>query len=177
MTLPYSLGDVEQCFRSAKNMNAALKHFLKHEVRAGDPAARFVKSFRVAYLSKDPTVFQKFIKSSLERYQLHLLLLGRYSQSSVIEPLLDRVIAAFADDFNETFSSDGSTVTIEDQAKFREISCAADAMICASLNSESSLRSNFARLAVLSSLFQPEVLTKVIPDLPREFQDALNKSE
>ena len=49
----FETGDVVRSFRASPNLNAAIKNFLKREVRRGDAGGRFVKDFKGAMLGRN----------------------------------------------------------------------------------------------------------------------------
>lgn|GEM_PF-2031195 len=161
----YEREDLISAFRSAPNINSALKGFLKSEVTKGDQTAKFVKSFRTAATAKNQDVFDQFVERTLPRFEPYFFLIARHAHSSEIEPILDKTIAQYADEFNLSFESDGDTIKVTDSDKFLSLAKLALADLSEQL-SESSLPNNcFMQNVLVYSLFEEGV----IEELPKSY--------
>ncbi|MCB0354300.1 MAG: hypothetical protein KDD64_12270 [Bdellovibrionales bacterium] len=159
----YELNEAADCLRSAKNINAALKSFLRHEVQKGDPSARFVKGLKSAATAPRKESLVEFLEKALPKYEPHLFLILRYAFQEEVEGILDQVITTHAEEFNKTYSSDGNTIEVVDRQGFEKIASHALSQISDQVNKSDLPKSNLMKNAVAFSLFERPVLREVEP--------------
>lgn len=162
MVFSYEQEQLEQTLTSAKNINAALKSFLKHEAQKGDPAVKFVKALKANAQSKSPGALSEFISKNREKYEQHLFLIARYGHNEVIEPLLNKIITDYAERFNGCYSTNGGTqFQYTNEMLFKEIAKEVNKVTESHLT-ESELECNgFTKNTVFYSLFEPLVIEEL----------------
>lgn len=118
--LPFSAEEAATAIRNAKNPNSALKNFLKHEVRPGDPSVRFIKGLRDAAYAKNPLVLQNQIEAGLENFNMHILVVLRYAYNEQMSDIAEQTVNKYADSFNSTYERSGEDIKVKDNASFRK---------------------------------------------------------
>ena len=163
--LPFTTDDAVTTLRQAENLNAALKHFLKREVRRGEPAERFVKDLRPLLLGSDPTRAGGYLERKRPQFDPHLIGIGGYAHSDLVTAVAGQVVERYADDFNATYRSDGSTITVSDQSRFDEIVNAANKVIDETLVARGFGASSFMKNVLLAAIFEQPVLRYLFAEL------------
>lgn len=159
----YELEEAAECLRCSKNINAALKSFLKHEVQKGDPSARFIKGLKAASAAPRREALTEFLEKALPKYEPHLFLVLRYAHQQEVEEILDAVIQNHAEAFNATYSLNRPEIEVTDRASFEKIAKQALDEIREKLEATPLPRSNVMRNAIAFSLFERPVLHQVEP--------------
>jgi len=162
--LPFTTDDAITTLRQAENLNAALKHFLKREVRRGDPADRFVKDLKPLLLGADLTRAGGYLERKRPQFDPHLIGIGGYAHSDLVTAVAGQIVEKYADDFNATYQSNGSTITVSNQAKFDEIVGAANKVIDETLVTRGLGASSFMKNVLLAAIFEQPVLRYLFAD-------------
>ncbi len=153
--------EVIDAFSRAKNLNAALKGFLKREGRAGAALVSFAKSFRQAVATGRPAALQNYITQHFPAQEGFFMGVLRYAFPQQCEELLGGVIERYADEFNATYAKSEAGVTVTNPQRFGEIVRAVLASFDAGLQQAELPNSNFMRNALLAMVFEPDVLREV----------------
>lgn len=161
--LPYSAQDVLDTMHSCENINAAMKSFLKREVRKGDTLEKFTKNFRSILLSNSTDRQVQFIEKHLPQYEPAFFALARYALFETVDKITSRVIEKHAEAFNATFDSDGETIDVTNRPEFERIAAEAIAMFRSDLQGADVPDSNFMLLVLITSLFDQAVVPEVVP--------------
>jgi hypothetical protein len=166
--LQYSLPEVLDFFASARNCNAAVKTFLKREIRQNPEAERFLKGFREAAQKKQPIALANFLKGYTSAQhqsgvfsplvEIWLLSLARYAQPELVVSISEKVIDRFADEFNTSYQTGSEAITIQDAQKFERIVREAHALVRQLLEEQNVAPSGFTVNVMLASIFEPLVL-------------------
>ena len=159
--LTYSHDDIIATFRSAKNLNAAIKSFLKGEVTKGHPAERFAKSFRSAYDAQDEARLTNFIEKNLPQFEKELLLIANYAHADVIGRASDRIISTHAESFNETYARSDGEITVTDPSSFKKIINNAFTIIEEELGQTDVPDTPFLRNVFILTIFDEDLVDKV----------------
>ena len=114
--------DIFVCLKKAPNINAAIKNFLKREIKKGDPAERFAKSLKAAFSSPNEEAAKKFIAESLPKFQNHIYSVACYAYYEIVSKMAETVVSEYADEFNATFEIQDGVLTYKDESKFKKIS-------------------------------------------------------
>jgi len=157
----YTIADVVRTLRMAKNLNSAVKHFLKHEIKPGDSAGKFAKELRDVVLSNNDLAIESFFKRYLPQYERHLLAIGGYAHWDFIGKLVEEIGESYADAFNQTYAVSESEFTMKNEKEFSCIAKQAVERVVAELKAREFGDSMFMKNIVLSSLFEPKVLERV----------------
>jgi len=158
---PYEQKDLITAFQAAPNLNAALKGFLKSQVQKADQTSKFIKSFRASITSKSPGALESFIENSLPRFERHFFLIGRHALSAETESILDQVIEKYADDFNKTYQSQGSSISVNNRDEFNSIAKQALRDLDGGLEQSKLPNNNFMRNVLVYSLFDEQVMGEI----------------
>ncbi len=160
--LPTTIEEVEQSFLKAKNLNSALKNFLKREGTANPQAAAFAKDFRAAAGSAKAPAMRAFLERNYPKREIFFVGIARYAHPELVESTVGKIIDTHAEAFNATYERGEGGVTVKDAATFKKIVKSVDELIGQGLASAEVPQSNFMRNALLASVFEPEVLAEVL---------------
>ena len=161
--------EVAAALTSAKNLNAALKSFLKREGAQNAQVATFAKDFRGVVVNGRAESVRTFIENNLSRRSIFFLGVARYAYPDLIERIVGDIIQLHAEAFNKTYSRNGQGIVVNDPAGFAAIVKSVEKMIDAGLGAAGAPVSNFMRNAVMTSVFEPDVLTEVLKTVAPEF--------
>ena len=154
--------EVTTALTSAKNLNSALKTFLKREGTQTPQVATFAKEFRGVVSSGRPEPVRLFIEANYEKRPMYFLGLARYAYPELIETVVGKIIEQHADTFNTTYERAEQGIQVTDAKAFGSIVKSVSQMIDEGLKSSDAPASNFMRNAVMASVFEPDVLTEVL---------------
>jgi predicted AlkP superfamily pyrophosphatase or phosphodiesterase len=157
-----TLEEVQIAFNAAKNLNAALKTFIKREVRSGEPIERFAKDFRAAVATGRPTLVNSFIEKHYPKNEVYFLVLARYAFSDFISSVVEVIFEKYAEDFNTSYESTSSGIRVTNADKFSNIGNSVVEMVDQSLLKSALPSGNFLKKATLLSIFEPNVFQEVI---------------
>lgn len=163
--LECSAEDIAQSLKKAPNINAAIKNFLKREVKKGDPAEKFAKSLRSAISSPGDGVALKFVEDSLPKFQNHLYSVACYAYYEFVSELAGSVVEKYADDFNATFEINEGQLKYKDEGKFKTISDKALEILRKGLNDAGFGGSPFMKNVTMISIFERPVIDVLAPKL------------
>ena len=155
---PYTPTEIAGALRGAKNANAALKHFLKQEIRGKDPAERYVKELRTALGAKSPEPLDRLVTAGFEKYHRHLLVMLRYAYSEPVAAIAERVITKYADDFNKTYTRADDGVSITDEAGFHRILGEVLQVFETSMPEFNLGPAGLMRSVLITAIFEPDVV-------------------
>ena len=156
-----TIEEVQSAFNAAKNLNAALKSFIKKEVRSGDPIERFAKDFRVAVATGRVGAVNSYIEKNYPKNEIYFLALARYAHSEFVASVVEGIFEKYAEDFNTTYENLASGMRVTNPEKFASISKSVAQMIEDRLTSSGLPSGNFLKKATLHCIFEPEVLQEV----------------
>jgi hypothetical protein len=153
--------EVQLAFNTAKNLNAALKSFIKKEVRSGDPIERFAKDFRAAVATGRAHSVNLFIEKNYPKSEIYFLALARYAHPDFVSSVVEGVFEKYAEDFNTTYENLASGIRVTNTEKFATISQSVAQMIDDRLTSSGLPSGKFLKKATLHCIFEPGVLLEV----------------
>lgn len=165
--LPTTVSDVQDAFANAKNLNAALKNFLKRESRSGEQVASFAKDFRAAVSTGRTTAINGFIEKNFPRKEVYFLGVARYAFPELVESCVGRIIDQHAEAFNKTYERLEQGISIKDAKTFGSIVREVRQMVKRDLQAAELPVNGFLENALLSSVFEIDVLTEVMNELSR----------
>jgi hypothetical protein len=119
--LTYSSDDVVQALGVSKNLNAALKSFLRREVKKGDPAEKFVKELRATLIDKDGRDPEKLLARYMPDLENHLIVIAAYAHHDFVNAISQEIVGEYGEAFNKTYTSNGETITITNRPEFERI--------------------------------------------------------
>ena len=160
--LPFTTQDAVTVLKKSENLNAALKNFLKTEIRNGDPAGRFVKDFRDLIDATDSSRLEGFLDRSRTKFETHIIGVGGYAHAELVREIVANIADKYAEEFNSTYTISGDKVDVKNQKRFDEIAKEAFAIIEKELASRGFDGSVFLKNVVLVSIFDRGVLTKIL---------------
>ncbi len=160
--LPTTIDEVETSFSSARNLNAALKSFLKREGSANPQVAAFAKDFRAAASSGKAPAIRAFVERHFPKREILFTGIARYAHPEVFEATVSKIVDTHAGKFNATYTSGEGAITVTDAASFRKIVKDVEKLIEDGLASAGLPATNFMKNAMLASVFEPAVLTEVL---------------
>ena len=157
----YTSLDIAGALRSAKNPNAALKNFLKHELRSGDPAERFVKDLRTAVGVKRTEALDRLVQQGFERFEKYLLAILRYAYLEGLSAIADPVVTRYAEDFNKTYERTDGKIVIKDEAAFRKIFSEVQGLFEKGLAEQNLGPAGLMKSVLTTFVFDPDVVAEV----------------
>lgn len=160
--LETNVDEVTTALTSAKNLNSALKSFLKREGTQTPQVAVFAKEFRGIVSSGRPEPVRLFIEQNYDKRPMYFLGLARYAYADVVESVVGKIIEQHADTFNTTYERAEQGITVTDAKTFGSIVKSVAQMIDDGLKTSGAPTSNFMRNAIMASVFEPDVLTEVL---------------
>jgi len=163
--LPTTVQDVQAAFGSAKNLNAALKNFLKRESRSGDQVVSFAKDFRAAVGTGRQVAVSAFIEKNYPRKEVFFLGVARYAFPELVESCVGRIIDRYAEAFNQTYERTEQGITIKDAKTFGSIVREVHQLVKGDIQAAELPVNGFLENALLSSVFEIDVLTEVMKEL------------
>lgn len=163
--LEYNLNDLVQALDGAKNINAALKKFLKNEVSTDQKSSRFVKDLRTICASKVPNIKTEFLGDKLPTFEPHLLGIIRYAYAEQTAAITSQITEKYADDFNTTYEEKEDGIVVKDPAKFNKIAKQVVAEIETGLKEKELPVSPLMKNVMLFHIFDPAVLKEVLQGL------------
>jgi hypothetical protein len=159
--LPYSVEDVQEALSKAKNLNAAVKKFLKVEVGRDVKAERFAKSMREVAGSSDRLA--TFVKNSLPDYEAHLLVLTRHAYQEPFGSIAQEITDTFAEEFNATYTrNEKGEPSITDKAGFKRIAGESLKRIEAGLEKGELPKNGFMKNVLVHWIFEKDLVDLVI---------------
>ena len=153
--------DVYGALATAKNLNAALKNFLKREIQRGQALERLTKDFRAAVLTGKPAAIQAFVEKHYPKNEGYFLALARYTHAEFIGTTVDQVLEKYAEEFNTTYEKIEGGIQVTNQPSFAAISSGVVELIEASLKNFNLPDSNYLKRSTLFCIFDTEVLPEV----------------
>lgn len=160
--LETNVEEVTVALTSAKNLNAALKSFLKREGTQTPQVANFAKEFRGVVTSGRPEPVRVFIEQNYEKRPMYFLGVARYAYPELIEAVVGKIIEQHAETFNTTYERAEQGIKVTDAKAFGAIVKSVSQMIDEGLKASGAPTSNFMRNAIMASVFEPDVLTEVL---------------
>ena len=160
--LDTNVEEVTVALTGAKNLNAALKSFLKREGAQTPQVASFAKEFRGVVSHGRPEPIRLFIEQHYDRRPMYFLGVARYAYPEVIEGVVGKIIEQHAETFNKTYERAEQGIKVTDAKGFGSIVKNVAQMIDEGLKAAGAPTSNFMRNAVMASVFEPDVLIEVL---------------
>jgi hypothetical protein len=153
-------------FSAAKNLNSAIKNFLKREVQNNESVERFAKDFRAAVASGRPPALAAFIERNYPAQEAFFAAVARYAYPDLFDPTIERIFSSYAEDFNTTYSQAGDSVTVADRPKFISIVKEVEGVIDAAVREQGMNPNPFLLRTFFMGIFEPAVLKEVLATNP-----------
>jgi hypothetical protein len=118
---PADLEELRTLILRSKNLNSAVKSYLKHEVEKQAKEIRFLKAIRKVSLPTQKKQLMHFLEQCTDEYAIALFILVRHAYFHVLSPVLEEVIREKAEVFNATYTSHGDEITIKDEKTFQSV--------------------------------------------------------
>ena len=162
--LSFSNEDVLAVFGAADNLNSALKHFLKKEIRPGDPNGRFIKDLRAVVASGNTKRLADVVAAARPKFDGALLGVAGYAHSEMVMGVISKVVEKYADSFNLTYVVQEDEIELKDKTKFCEIATAGLALIDGTLKETKMSGLPFLRATIVAAVFERPVLARMMKD-------------
>lgn len=160
--LPTTFSNVHDAFQGAKNLNAALKNFIKREGNNGGQVVSFAKDFRGVVSSGRAPAVQLFIEKNYPAKEFLFLGVARYAFPELVESSVGRIIEKYADDFNTTYERGEAGISVKNAAAFKKIAKDVLSIIREDIKAAGFGSNPFLENALLASVFEVEVLAEVM---------------
>jgi hypothetical protein len=161
--LTYSPQNVVESLRNAKNLNAAVKNFLKREVGGDAKIGQFAKDLRAAFESRLPERAEQFVSKALPNQEIPLLSIVRYAYAEGLAQIVESIANEHADNFAKTYAAKNDGIELVDKKNFEAILTKVANSLGDLLTSQSIPKNNFMKNAVLLFLLEPEVFKAAVP--------------
>ena len=158
----YTIAEVTEVFKKAANMNAAVKKVLKQDIQ-DEAALKFIKSFRTVLGADRDGALEGFLEKYLDKYDKVLLALAVVAHKDLVTEIVNVVIEKYADEFNTTYEKKEGGVTYKDRTKFEKVVKEVRGVIEAHLQAAELPASHFLKAAVITQIFDEELLPEVTP--------------
>lgn len=156
---------VEEVLSAAKNLNAALKTFLKREARSENAVEAFVKSLRNVVARDRDGELLSYIEKHYENNEVHFAILAAYAFPELQDSVISAVYDQYGEDFNATYERRDKVIHITNPARFSSISRQVVTKIEEGLDQAGIPRNNFSVYSLLATIFEPDVLVQVLETL------------
>lgn len=166
--LPFTTDDAVTVLKKSQNLNSALKNFLKREVKAGDPAGRFIKDLKDLSDRTQTEPLKKYIDNSRPHFDGYLLAIGKYAHVDSVNNIVVQIVDRYADEFNATYAiedkgdSGEQGIKVNDVTKFKSIVDQAFKLIDDQQSIAGYSESPFFKNLVLLSVFDRPVLDYIM---------------
>jgi hypothetical protein len=160
--LETNIDEVASALTGAKNLNSALKAFLKKEGTNAPHIVQFAKEFRGIVATGRTEPVRNFIERNYEKRPMVFLGLARYAYPELIEATVGNIIERYADEFNATYERVDDGVRVTDAKSFSAIVKGVGQMIEEGLHQAGVSPTNFMRNTIMASVFEPDVLREVM---------------
>lgn len=160
--LETNVDEINGALAAAKNLNAALKKFLRIEGTSSPQVNAFAKDFRGAVARGRPEAVRGFIEKNFPKREVYFLGVVRYAHAEFFESVLADVFNEYADRFNATYEKTASGVKLSNEKEFSSIAKAVVGMIGERIKTANLPESNFLKKAMLVSIFEQDVLGEVL---------------
>jgi hypothetical protein len=160
--LPFTSTDAVTVLKSSHNLNASIKHFLKKELKAGDPAGRFIKDLKDLSDAPKTEPLERYIEASRPAFDAHLVALGKYAHMAAVNDIVVAIVDRYAESFNATYETEGEKIRVTNSAKFNEIVDEALKLVATQQASMGFGESKFFKNLVLLSVFDKPVLDHIL---------------
>lgn len=157
----YTYPEIAASLTRAKNLNAAIKKFIKHEGRAGGDTVKFAKEVKATFVDRRAAGGEKLFERYLPKYENHLLLLAAYAHADFVQKTVNQIIDQYADAFNSTYERSEQGVNVTNQAEFSRIVKASFEIINAELKAYEFADCPFMKNVVMISIFDMNVIPEV----------------
>lgn len=161
--LTYSPQNVVESLRNAKNLNAAVKNFLKREVGGDAKVGQFAKDLRSAFESRMTERADNFIAKALPSQEIPLLSIVRYAYAEGLAQIVESIANEHADNFAKTYAAKNDGIELVDKKNFEAILSKVVTSLGNLLTSHNIPNNNFMKNAVLLFLLEPEVFKAAMP--------------
>ncbi len=145
----------------AKNLNAAIKKYLKTDALKGSSEEKFLKKLKSLQSLKNPDSFLNFIEKTEEDKLECLENLTRYAYSDLIDNLVEEIIEKHSEDFNKTYSAGVSEIKIEDEDSFVEIAKAVEKKIYTEIKNANIESADFMKDVISGSIYDGGILIEI----------------
>ena len=159
---PYTLTEVVSALRGSKNINAALKNFLKLEIRNGDPAGRFVKDLRSVVGAKSTEPLQRLVEQGQQKFERHIFVIVRYAYHEPMAQIAEQVAHKYADDFNATYEREDGRIKVIDLPKFKSIFKEVEGLFEQAINERKLGPVGLMKNALVTFVFDADVITELM---------------
>ena len=160
--LTTTVEEVEAAFAEAKNLNSALKKFLKRESQGNASVERFAKDFREAVSSGSDPAIKLFIQRNFPKHETYFLALVRYAYPELFATTIAKIHEAHADEFNMSYEPLDDGIRVTDESKFSSVVKQVHIAIEAALKENGLPASNFMKKSFLLGIFEPKVVRRVL---------------
>lgn len=155
--------ELRELLLRAKNLNSAVKSYLKNEVEKREEEIRFLKAVRKVALPTQRKQLERFLEQYGEEYTLSLFILVRHAYFSLLSPVVQRVIDEYAEQFNATYVTEGEDVRVTDEATFSNIIQAAAGMLDEALQQAGLGGSKMLHKVFVHLLYDGAVVKEAMP--------------
>lgn len=160
--LPYTKEDVVAALRGAKNLNAAVKNFLKKETGGDAKLAHFAKELRAGFESRIEGRAESTAARAMVENEGALYAVLKHAYAEGIVANIERIVEVHADKFSATYEPGAKGITVKDRKNFSSIIHQVIGELDTLLAEQQMPVSNLMKNTVLAYLFEPDVLKEVI---------------
>jgi lipid II:glycine glycyltransferase (peptidoglycan interpeptide bridge formation enzyme) len=159
----YTCKEAVEALECSKNINAALKKFLKQEIQNNDGSEKFVKLLKKALADGKSDRAERILENHLPEFEDYLFLMADFALPEITTQIAEQVVTKFAEQFNQSYEISDKTVTIKDQSTFERIAKEAVQEIDAQLSKEDIPGPAFMKNVLIYRIFDDVVIKEIAP--------------
>ncbi len=153
---------VVDAFTRAKNLNSAVKAFLKHQGSKQDPkSVRFAKDLREVVQSGSAERIKGLVTSQFDSHRDTLISVAACAHTELITEIIGKIADTYSEEFNATYSHDGEVIKVIEAKNFEKIAKDAIKQIDSTLKERGWQDTNFLKAVVVNQLFDSPVLVEL----------------
>lgn len=157
----YQPQEIVDCFAKAKNINAAVKAFLKRDAKRGEPSERFAKEAKKVLVER-PKEALNFVTSQLAQSEPFFYALAGHAHMTLVGSIAQEIVEKYADEFNDTYEIKNEQLKVTNKARFDAITKDVISKIETGLSSNGFENSSFMKNVLLLSIFNQEVIVEIV---------------
>lgn len=154
----FDASDVVDAFKRAKNLNAAVKAFLKNQGNNQDPKnIRFAKDLRETVQSSNFERVSSFVMTHFSAHRDTLISVAACAHAELITSIIGGVADKYSDEFNATYELTADGIDVKEEKDFEKIAAEAIKIIENDLKDQGWTNPTFLKAVVLNQLFDRSV--------------------
>jgi hypothetical protein len=157
------VGEMCGLLLEAKNLNSAVKSYLKHETEKSEQEIRVLKALRKVLLPGQKKALENFLGLHAEKHAFALFVLLRHAYFQDLSPVVAQAIEGYAERFNATYEYQGEELRVLDATGFESIVKQVAGLLSENLATRGLADKQVLHRVFLHLLYEPLVIEKAAP--------------